>query len=351
MHAAEYQTRSSRTLDQPEKRTKASATARKRPIALTLALLALAAGLGPQQAAAADYPSKPISIVVPFSAGSATDKLARLIGEGLSQRLGQPAVVENKAGASGFLASTHVARAAPDGYTILVTANTTQAGNPALFHKLPYDPVKDFAPLSKLGTTPLAMVIHPSIPADTVAQFIDYARRNPGKLFFGSGSTSARVAGEMLKSAAGIDIANVQYKSNPEAVTDLAGGHIQFMIADAVTTLPLANAGKVKALAVSTRQPTDLAPGLPTIERSGSLPGFEFVGWFAAYAPTQTPKAVLEQLTSSIHDILRNPSIRSKLLAVGIEAESSTPMELAAFQAAETAKWKKLVEQARIPIQ
>jgi len=347
----EFRTRPLGTLGRPEQRKSPSATARKRRVGLTLALLAFAAGVGPQRATAADYPNKPISIVVPFSAGSATDKLARLIGEGLSKRLGQPAVVENKAGASGFLASSHVARAAPDGYTVLVTANTTQAGNPALFRKLPYDPVRDFAPLTKLGTTPLAMVIHPSIPADTVAQFIDYARRNPGKLFFGSGSTSARVAGEMLKSAAGIDIANVQYKSNPEAVTDLTGGHIQFMIADAATTLPLANAGKVKALAISTRQPTDLAPGLPTIERSGNLPGFEFVGWFAAYAPAQTPKAVLEQLTSSIHDILRDPSIRSKLLAAGIEAESSTPTELAAFQAAETAKWKKLVEQARIPVQ
>ncbi|EKD97489.1 MAG: hypothetical protein ACD_23C00899G0005 [uncultured bacterium] len=350
MHT-EHRTRHAGHIGQPESRSSLSPPACKRRVVLSLALAAVAAGLGPQLATAADYPSKPISIVVPFSSGSATDKLARLIGEGLSKRLGQPAIVENRAGASGFLASTHVARSAPDGYTILITANTTQAGNPALFRKLPYDPVKDFAPLTKLGTTPLAMVIHPSIPADTVAQFIDYARRNPGKIYFGSGSTSARVAGEMLKSAAGIDIANVQYKSNPEAVTDLTGGHIQFMIADAVTTLPLANAGRVKALAVSTSQPTDLAPGLPTIERSGNLPGYEFVGWFAAYAPAQTPEAVLRQLTSSIRDILRDPSIRSKMLALGIEAESSTPMELAAFQVAETAKWKKLVEQARIPIQ
>lgn len=323
----------------------------RRGFLLSWGLPALLAGMGSIPAHAADYPDKPITVVVPFSAGSATDRLARLIGEGLSQRLGQPVVVENKAGASGFLGSTHVARAAPDGYTLLVTANTTQVGNPALFRKLPYDPIKDFVPLSKLGTTPLAMVIHPAIPADTVEQFIDYARRHPGKIFFGSGSTSARVAGEMLKSAAGIDISNVQYKGNPEAITDLTGGHIQFMIADAVTTLPMAQAGKVKALAVSTRKPTSLAPGLPTIEQSGNLPGFEIVGWFAAYAPAGTPKAIASQLTASIHAVLAEPSVRAKLLAAGIEAETSTPGELSAFQSTETSKWKALVTQAGIPLQ
>lgn len=324
---------------------------RGRRFVFPLAILAVLVGSGTVSAHAAGYPEKPISIVVPFSAGSATDKLARLIGEGLSKRMGQPVVVENKAGASGFLGSTQVARAAADGYTLLVTANTTQAGNPALFRKLPYDPVKDFAPLSKLGTTPLAMVIHPSIPADSVEQFIDYARRHPGKLFFGSGSTSARVAGEMLKTAARIDIANVQYKGNPEAITDLTGGHIQFMIADAVTTLPLAQTGKVKALAVSTRQPTALAPGLPTIEQSGKLPGFEIVGWFAAFAPAGTPADITAQLTAGIHAVLAEPSVRAKLLAAGIEAETSTPDELRRFQAVETAKWKALVTQAGIPLQ
>ena len=302
-------------------------------------------------AAAAEYPTKAITIVVPFSAGSATDKFARLVGEGLSKRLATPVIVENKAGASGFLGSSQVARSAPDGHTLLITANTTQAGNPALFHKLPYDPVKDFVPLSKLGTTPLVMVIHPSIPADSVEQFIDYSRQHPGKVFFGSGSTSARIAGEMLKAAAGIDIGNVQYKGNPEAIADLTGGHIQFMIADAVTTLPLAQAGKVKALAVSTRQPTPLAPGLPTIEQSGKLPGFEIVGWFAAYAPAATPTPITNQLTQSIRAVLVDSALRSKLLASGIEVESSTPAELAAFQAAETLKWKALVHQAGIPVQ
>lgn len=320
----------------------------KRGRFLSWGIPALLTVISPLSTHAADYPNKPIIIVVPFTAGSATDRLARLLGEGLSQRLKQPVVVENKAGASGFLGSTHVARAAPDGYTLLVTANTTQVGNPALFRKLPYDPIKDFVPLSKLGTTPLAMVIHPAIPADTVEQFIDYARRNPGKVFFGSGSTSARVAGEMLKSAAGIDISNVQYKGNPEAITDLTGGHIQFMIADAVTTLPMAQAGKVKALAVSTSKTSELAPGLPTIEKSGNLPGFEIVGWFAAYAPAGTPKAVVSRLTTSIHAVLSEPSVRTKLLASGIEAEISTPEELSQFQSSESAKWKSLVTQAGI---
>ncbi len=322
-----------------------------RPFLLPLALLLSAAAPLTAGAAAADYPNKPIKIVVPFSAGSATDKLARVVGEGLSQRLGQPVVVENKGGASGFIGSTQVARAAPDGYTLLVTANTTHSGNAALFKQLPYDPVADFSPLSRLGNIPLAMIVHPSIPAGTVAEFIDYARQRPGKLFFGSGSTSARVAGEMLKSATGIDVSNVQYKGNPEAVTDLAGGHVHFMIADVATTLPLAQAGKAKALAVASSKPTELAPGLPTIETSGKLPGFEMVGWFAAYAPAGTPEPIVARLHAAIADLTQDASVRQKLMASGIEPVSSTPAELASFQAAETAKWKKLVAEAGIPVQ
>lgn len=298
-----------------------------------------------------NYPNKPIKIVVPFSAGSATDFFARVIADELTQLYNNPVVVENKAGASGFIASSQVARSAADGYTLLVTANTTHAGNPALFKSLPYDPVTDFTPIAKLGTIPLALVVNSSIPVNNTKELIQYAKDNPGRVFFGSGSTSARVAGEMLKSMADIDIANVQYKSNPEAVTDLMGGQIQMMIADVATTLPATSTGKVKALAVSTQQPSALAPGLPTIAQDGALPGFEMVGWFAAYAPQDLPPAITESLSTNIKNILAKESVQKKLNASGIEAEYANPAELTAFQASETDKWIELVKKAGIPVQ
>lgn len=300
---------------------------------------------------AVEYPTKPVKVVVPFGAGSATDKLARLIADRLSTTWEQPVIVENKGGASGFIASSYVAKAAPDGYTIMVTSNTTHASNSALFKEIPYDPVADFAPISKLGTIPLALVVHPSVPANNVVELIDYARKNPGKVFFGSGSTSARMAGEMFKSMADLDIANAQYKSNPEAATDLAGGHIQMMIADIVTTLPLASAGKVRALAVSTAQRTELAAELPTIAEAGNLPDFEMVGWFALYAAGGTPDDIVAKINKDISVIMSDPDIKKQLFTAGVEAEYSTPEKLREFQAVETAKWKQLVTDAKLPLQ
>ncbi|NGM86336.1 tripartite tricarboxylate transporter substrate binding protein [Parapusillimonas sp. SGNA-6] len=302
-------------------------------------------------ALAGDFPSKPVRLVVPFSAGSATDILARTLSERLSQEWGQPVVVENKAGANGFIASSMVARAPADGYTILITANTTHAGNVALFKTLPYDPVADFEPLGRLGNIPLALVINPSIPANNVKELIAYIRANPGRVFFGSGSTSARVGGEMLKSAANLDMVNAPYKSNPEAVMDLIGGHVQMMIADVATTLPPAKAGQVKALAVASAAPTALAPDLPTIAESGDLPGFEMVGWFAAYAPAKTPADVVQRINSALVTVLADKAVGQRLHAAGIEAQSSTPEDLAKFQATETEKWKTLVQKAGIPVQ
>lgn len=316
-----------------------------------IAALGCAAAVLGAPAYAVDFPTKPVKVVVPFGAGSATDKLARLVADRLSTMWKQPVIVENKGGASGFIASSYVAKSAPDGYTIMVTSNTTHASNSALFKEIPYDPVADFAPISKLGTIPLAMVVHPSVPANNVMELIAYARENPGKVFFGSGSTSARMAGEMFKSMAKLDITNAQYKSNPEAATDLAGGHIQMMIADIVTTLPLASAGKLRALGVSTAQRTELAGDLPTIAEAGNLPGFEMVGWFALYASGGTPSDIVAKINKDVAVIMSDPEIKKQLFTAGVEAEHSTPEKLSEFQANETAKWKQLVADAKLPLQ
>jgi len=309
----------------------------------TLACTTLAAG----PAQAQPYPNKPITFVVPFAAGSATDNLARVIAEKIGASLKQPVVIDNKAGASGFIAAQQVAKAKPDGYTVFITANTTHASNSALFKTLPYDPVKDFEPVAALGTVPLAVVVHPSIPAKNMAELIAYGKANPGKISFGSGSTSSRMAGEMLKSMAGIDMVNVQYKSNPQAVTDLLGGQIQLVIADAVTTMPHAKAGKLRALAISTAKRSPIAPELPTVAESG-LPGYEMIGWFAAYVPAKTPKEIVAKLNAEIVRILESADAKARLAAVGIETMTSTPEGLAEFQRVETAKWAKLVKAAGI---
>lgn len=297
------------------------------------------------------YPEKTITFVVPFTAGSATDKLARVLAGEMAKSWGQSVVVENKAGASGFIAAQDVVRAAPDGYKVFITSNTTHASNSALFKSLPYDPIKDFEPVSKLGTIPMALVVNPaSIPAKTVPEFIQYLKDNPNKFFFGSGSTSARMSGELLKIMGNVQISNVEYKSNPQAVVDTVGGQVHMMIADVATTLPLAREGKLTALAVSTRERTEVAPDLPTLDESG-LKGYEMVGWFASYVPAGTPKPVVDKLNQEFNRILNDPATKQNFLTMGIVAESSTPEALAEFQRNETEKWQDIVAKAGVTVQ
>jgi len=317
----------------------------KSKVILSLAAMTLASG-----SAMAAYPDRPITFVVPFGAGSGTDKLARVLAEEVSKQVGQTVVVENKGGASGFIAAQDIARAKPDGYRIFVTSNTTHASNSALFKKLPYDPVKDFAPISKLGNIPLVLVVNPqSIPSKTVLEFIEHLKQNPDKVFFGSGSTSARIGGELFKILTGTKISNVDYKSNPQAVVDTVGGQIQMMIADAATTLPLARDGKLRALAVSTSKRTDIAPDLPTLAETG-VKGYEMVAWFASYAPAGTPDEVIKTLNQAFVKTLSDPKIVKNLQLQGIEAQASTPEELASFQKAETEKWVDIVAKAGVEV-
>jgi tripartite-type tricarboxylate transporter receptor subunit TctC len=307
---------------------------------LAVALLALQAG-------AQNYPTKGITFVVPFAAGSATDQIARALGQSLAEQTKQSVVVDNKPGASGFLAAQYVASANADGHTVLITTNTTHAANEHLFQKLPYDPVKDFAPVTLLGKGGQIMVVNLKVPAKTVAEFVALAKKQPGKLSYGSGSSSSRIAGELLQQLAGIEILHVPYKSNPLAITDLLGGQIDMMITDTATGLPQVNAGKVRALGVTAAKRSLLAPDIPTIAEAG-VKGYEMGYWFAAYVPAKTPVAVVARLHDLLVSATKSASAKSFYETTGTELVTSTPEELAKFQAAESLKWGKIVKAAKI---
>jgi tripartite-type tricarboxylate transporter receptor subunit TctC len=301
----------------------------------------------PACAAAQTYPSKPIKFVVPFTAGSATDTLARVLGAKLTAGDGWTVVVENMAGANGFLAAQNVARAAPDGHTVFITSNTTHAANQNLFKKLPYDPIADFEPITRLGNITLALAVHPSVPANSARELIAYGKANPGKLSFGAGSTSARMAGEMLKAFAGFDMLHVPYRSNPLAVTDLLGGQISLVFADLSTTLPQIRAGTVKGLGVSSLKRSPLAPDLPTMVEEG-IANYEMIGWFAAFVPAKTPKPIVDALNAAIKRAVEDKTVEENLLKAGIEPLTSTPEELRGYVVAETKKWADIVKAAGI---
>ncbi len=298
-------------------------------------------------AGAQDFPSRNIKFVVPFAASSATDAVARILGDHVSKTLGKPVVVENLAGASGVIAAQNVARAEPDGHTVLITTNTTHGANQSLLKSVPYDAVGGFEAIGKIGTITLALTTHPSVPAKTVAELVAHAKANPGKLTFGAGSSSSRIAGEMLKSMAGIDLTYVPYRSNPQAITDLLGGQISIVFADISTTMPQVRAGKVNGLAVSTASRSALAPELPTMAEAG-VPGYDLAAWFAAFAPAKTPKSTVDALHKAIAAALADKATQDRLLAAGIEPEGSSPEALRAFVLAEIAKWADIVKKAGI---
>ncbi|BEP48388.1 MULTISPECIES: Bug family tripartite tricarboxylate transporter substrate binding protein [Variovorax] len=319
---------------------------KRRSLTLSAAALALVPLLGHAQQQA--FPEKPITFVVPFAAGTATDQIARALGNSITAETKQPVVIDNKAGASGFIASQQVAKAAADGYTVLITTNTTHAANEHLFKKLPYDPVKDFAPVTALGKGGQIMVVNPSFPAKSVAEFVALAKKEPGKYSFGSGSSSSRMAGELLQQMADIKLLHVPYKSNTLAVTDLLGGQIHMMITDAATGLPQVKAGKLRALGVSSAARSLLAPDVPTISEAG-VKGYEMGYWFAAYAPAKTPPAVVKRLNELLVKAAKSASAKTAFYEpTGTEVFTTSPEELARFQTAESQKWGRIVKAAGI---
>lgn len=317
---------------------------RIRPVLLGVAALC---ALAPALSLAQAFPDKPITFVVPFAAGSATDQLARAIGQAVTTSTKASVVVDNKPGANSFIGAQTAAKAKPDGYTVFITTNTTQAANEHLFKKLPYDPVKDFVPVTALGRGGQIMVVNPSLPVKDVKEFIALAKAKPGQLSFGSGSSSSRVAGEMFKQLTGTFILNIPYKSNPPAVTDLLGGQIDMMITDMATGLPQVKAGKLKALGVSTRQRSPLAPDVPTLAEAG-VKGYEMTYWFAAYVPAATPADVVDKLNDILVKAARSSGTAGFYQSTGTEIFTSTPAELGKFQAAESLKWGRIIKAAGI---
>jgi tripartite-type tricarboxylate transporter receptor subunit TctC len=318
-------------------------SARIRPLALTLAAVLIA----PAQTWAQGFPDKPITFIVPFAAGSATDQLARAIGQAVTLESKQSVVIDNKPGANAFIGAQAAKAAKPDGYTVFITTNTTQSANEHLFKKLPYDPVKDFEPVSALGRGGQIMVVNPSLPVNSVADFIALAKSKPGKLSFGSGSSSSRTAGELFKQMTGTYIVNIPYRSNPPAVTDLIGGQIDMMITDMATGLPQVKAGKLKALGVSTRKRSPLAPDVPTIDEAG-VKGYEMTYWFAAYVPAGTPAPIISRLNELLVKAAHSSTAANFYQSTGTEIFTSTSDDLRKFQAAESIKWGRIIKSAGI---
>jgi tripartite-type tricarboxylate transporter receptor subunit TctC len=307
-------------------------------------LTALGLALAATSSLAQGWPAKPVRLVIPFPAGGSTDIVGRLIGDRLSQRLGQSVVIDNRAGAGGTMGSDLVAKAVPDGYTMLMGTSSTHAIAASLYGKLPYDPIKDFSPVALLGTATILLVIHPSVPAKSVGELIALAKARPGQLMFGStgnGSVSHLTA-EHFKSLAGIDIQHVPYKGDSPMTMDLVSGRIALAFGTAVAFLPYVQEGRLQALAVTDAKPSPVAPRLPTVAASG-LPGFEALQWFGILAPAGTPREIVARLNGEIAEILQMPDVRERLQALGIQIVGGSPDQFAGFMRTETAKWGRIV--------
>lgn len=294
----------------------------------------------------APWPTRPLRIIVPFGAGSGNDIVARLVGEHLARAFGQPVVVDNRAGANGTIGADAAARSAPDGYTLFVTTNTTQAAAPNLMKKINYDPIKDFAPIGRIANTPALLVVNPALPVKTLPDLIALAKARPGKLTYASGSAGTLVPGAMLTSMAGIDMLHVPYKSIPLGLTDVVAGQVDMMFTDMATGTPQVKSGKLRALGVSSVAASPVLPDVPPIAQT--LKGFELLAWYAMYAPAGTPAPVIERLNREIRTAVGSPAMQERLLALGLQPVTSTPQELADFGRSELAKWTRLMQQAGI---
>ena len=310
--------------------------------------IALAAATLSLGAAAQAYPTKPITIVVPFAAGGTTDILARLVGQYLTTELGQPVVVDNKAGAGGNIGGALAAKAPADGYTLFMGTVGTHAINAALYKKMPFDHVKDFAPLSRVANVPNLLVSHPSQPFKTVPEMIAYAKANPGKINFGSpgNGASPHLSGELFKSMAKVELTHIPYKGSAPAVSDLLGNQIAIMFDNMPSVIPHVRSGKLRAIAISTAKRSPELPDVPTIAEAG-VPGYEAVSWFGLFAPAATPKPVLDKLSTALSKVLANPEVQKKISAQGGETVNETPAQFAAFIRSETTKWGKVLTTPR----
>ena len=307
--------------------------------AIFAAILALAVS------AAHAFPDKPVRFVIGFTPGGPSDILARALGQKLADRWGQQVVVENRPGAGGNLAAEAVAKSAPDGYTWLLGNNSVLATNHALYRKLPYDPLKDFAPVALVALQPNILVVHPDVPAKSMAELIALARQSPGKLNYASSGAgaAAHLAGELFKSMAGVDIVHIPYKGAQPALNDLVAGHAQLMFATSASVIPFIKAGRLRALAVTTAQRSPSVPELPTVAEAG-LAGFEATTWHGVVVPSATPLALVQRMNQDINAALKEKDLNERLAGLGAEVLTGTPREFADYIAREIPKWTKVVK-------
>ncbi len=306
----------------------------------------LGAGLlGGTSALAQAYPTKPVTIIVPFAAGGTTDILARIIGQALTAELGQSVVVDNRAGAGGNIGGQAAAKATPDGHTLFMGTVGTHAINASLYKKMPFDPVKDFAPLTRVANVPNLLVANPAQPYKTVKELIAYAKANPGKVNFGSSGngSSIHLSGELFKSLAKVDMVHVPYKGSAPAVTDMLGNQIGIMFDNMPSAIQHVRSGKLVPIAVTTAKRSPELPDIPTIAEAG-VPGYEAMSWFGLFAPAATPKPVLDRLNAALVKVLNQPDVKKKIAEQGGDVVAETPEQFAAFIKAETAKWGKVVK-------
>jgi tripartite-type tricarboxylate transporter receptor subunit TctC len=317
--------------------------------ALALALI----GLLPVSAPAQTYPSRTVSVIVPFPAGGSVDGVARILVAKLNETVGQHFIVENRAGgASGTVGANAVAKATPDGYTLLLSASI-HVINPFLYKSVPYDVVKDFTPVSLLADGPLIVSTTPSVPANNLKDFFDLVRKEPTKYTFGTTSvgSASHLAIELLKRDAGLDTLVVPYKGTAPALTDLVSGQIQLLADPMLSSLPLAQAGKIKALGITSLKRMDVAPNIPTVEESGGMKGFEFVSWYGLWAPKNLPADVSAKLSSDLAKVMARPEVKERLSGMGFNPIGSDSAQFAKYVTDEMAKYSKIINDAKIKME
>jgi tripartite-type tricarboxylate transporter receptor subunit TctC len=319
--------------------------ARRHFLQIAASIAALPAAL--RLAHADSYPSRPVHLIVPQAPASSSDIHARLIGQWLSEHLGQPFIVDDRPGVGGNIGTEDVVRAPPDGYTLL-TVNSQNAISPALYPNLSFDFIRDIAPIGQISLAPLIMEVNPSVPAKTVPEFIAYAKANPGKINMASAGVGGpqHLAGELFKSMTGLNLVHVPYRGSTPAITDLLAGQVQVMFDVTPTALPQIRAGKLRALAVTTKQRLDALPDLPPV--SDFLPGYEAEGWLGLGAPAATPAAIIDILNKQVNDALADDAIKNHLAQIGVVVQTGTSAEFGNFIVSETAKWGKVIRDAHI---
>jgi len=320
-----------------------------KPRSIVLAALVLSGFASPQAAVAVDdYPTRPIKIIVPFPAGAGPDQVARLLGQHLQEAFGQTVVIENRAGALGSIGAAEVARGAPDGYTLLMGTNTTQASNVSMLKDLPYDPAKDFAPILRTTTTAMVMLVKPDFPARTLAQFMEYARAHPN-LTAGYGSGASQISIAQLQSRGGLSVIAASYRGVPQAVTDVMGGAINLAFADFSIAIPQMKGGTLRGIGVTSPTRNELTPDLPAMAEA--MPGFEATIWYGLLAPAGTPAPVVNKLYAESRKFLVVPATREKLASVGVIVSPMSPDEFGAFIRSEIVRWTAEAKAAGIEAQ